>query len=90
VPPADPGSNYTSDEFGRFLTGLDIGRTGVCYDNAMAEMFFSALNEWLHHFVFTSRAQGTTAGHPLHRRVLQPPAPALRARLRRPPMTMRG
>ncbi|MGN9847560.1 IS3 family transposase [Nonomuraea sp. H19] len=58
----DRGSNYTSDEFGRFLTGLDIrrsvGRTGVCYDNAMAESFFSVLkNEWLHRFVFTTRAK---------------------------------
>ncbi|GAA2906603.1 IS3 family transposase [Streptosporangium fragile] len=59
---SDRGSNYTSDEFGRFLTGLDIrrsvGRTGVCWDNAMAESFFSAIkNEWLHHFVFTTRAK---------------------------------
>jgi transposase InsO family protein len=59
---ADRGSNYTSDEFGRFLTGLGIrrsvGRTGVCYDNAMAESFFSELkNEWLHRFVFTTRAK---------------------------------
>ncbi|MGW3353757.1 IS3 family transposase [Nonomuraea rubra] len=58
----DRGSNYTSNEFGRFLTGLDIrrsvGRTGVCWDNAMAESFFSALkNEWLHRFVFTTRAK---------------------------------
>lgn len=41
------GSNYSSDEFGCFLTGLGIrrsvGRTGVCYDNAMAESFFAAL-----------------------------------------------
>ncbi|GAA3000549.1 IS3 family transposase [Streptosporangium longisporum] len=59
---ADRGSNYTSNEFGRFLAGLDIrrsvGRTGVCYDNAMAESFFAALkNEWLHRFVFTTRAK---------------------------------
>ncbi len=58
----DRGSNYTSDEFGRVLTGLGIrrsvGRTGVCWDNAMAESFFSALkNEWLHRFVFTTRAK---------------------------------
>lgn len=59
--PVEP-RNYTSDEFGRFLTGLGIrrsvGRTGVCYDNAMAESFFGALkNEWLHRFVFTTRAK---------------------------------
>jgi putative transposase len=55
-------ANYTSDEFGRFLTGLrvrhSVGRTGVCYDNAMAESFFSAIkNEWLHRFVFATRAK---------------------------------
>jgi transposase InsO family protein len=59
---SDRGSNYTSDEFGRFLTGLGIrrsvGRTGVCYDNAMAESFFSAIkNEWLHRFIFATRAK---------------------------------
>ncbi|WP_411268451.1 IS3 family transposase [Nonomuraea sp. PA05] len=59
---SDRGSNYTSEEFGRFLAGLDIrrsvGRTGVCWDNAMAESFFSVIkNEWLHRFVFTTRAK---------------------------------
>lgn len=58
----DRGSNYTSDEFGRFLAGLrirhSVGRTGICYDNAMAESFFSTIkNEWLHRFVFTTRAK---------------------------------
>jgi len=58
----DRGSNYTSEEFGRFLTSLrvrhSVGRTGVCYDNAMAESFFSTIkNEWLHRFVFTTRAK---------------------------------
>uniref|UniRef100_UPI0004C790B1 integrase core domain-containing protein n=1 Tax=Streptosporangium amethystogenes TaxID=2002 RepID=UPI0004C790B1 len=51
-----------SEEFDRFLTGLrvrhSVGRTGVCYDNAMAESFFSTIkNEWLHRFVFTTRAK---------------------------------
>ncbi|MGW4411579.1 transposase [Nonomuraea sp. NPDC004702] len=59
---ADRGSNCTSDEFCRFLTVLGIrrsvGRTGVRYDNAMAESFFSALkNEWPQRFVLTTRAK---------------------------------
>lgn len=59
---SDRGSNYTSDEYGKVLAELDIrrsvGRTGVCFDNAMAESFFSALkNEWLKRFVFTTRAK---------------------------------
>ena len=38
----DRGSNYTSEEFAKTLKGLDIrhsvGGTGICYDNAMAEI----------------------------------------------------
>lgn len=37
---SDRGSNYTSAEFAKTLKELDIrqsvGRTGICYDNAMA------------------------------------------------------
>lgn len=44
---SDRGSNYTSAEFGKILRGHEIrqsvGRTGICYDNAMAESFFAAL-----------------------------------------------
>ena len=44
---SDRGSNYTSVEFAAVLAGHDIrhsvGRTGICYDNAMAESFFAAL-----------------------------------------------
>jgi putative transposase len=59
---SDRGSNYTSDAFGQVLGELGIrrsvGRTGVCFDNAMAESFFSALkNEWLKRYVFTTRAK---------------------------------
>jgi len=44
---SDRGSNYMSTEFGRVLRehGIrqSVGRTGICYDNAMAESFFAAL-----------------------------------------------
>jgi transposase InsO family protein len=50
---SDRGSNYTSSEFAETLQSLKIrqpvGRTGICYDNAMAESFFAALkNERVH------------------------------------------
>jgi putative transposase len=53
---------YTSAEFAAHLAvhGItqSLGRTGICYDNAMAESFFGALkNEWLHRMVFTTRAK---------------------------------
>ena len=56
----DRGSNYTSYEFGKVLAGLDLrrsmGRTGVCYDNAMAESFFAALkNELCNRTVYPNR-----------------------------------
>jgi putative transposase len=44
---SDRGSNYTSAEFARTLKDLNVrqsvGRTGICYDNAMAESFFATL-----------------------------------------------
>ena len=44
---SDRGSNYTSQQFAVTLKrhGLrqSAGRTGICYDNAMAESFFAAL-----------------------------------------------
>jgi transposase InsO family protein len=63
---SDRGSNYTSYEF---ATELDdrgmrqsVGRTGVCWDNAMAESFFSALkNEWLNRETFATRAEARRA-----------------------------
>jgi transposase InsO family protein len=57
---SDRGSNYTSAEFAAVLTGLDIrqsvGRTGICYDNAMAESFFAALKtERVHRTQYPTR-----------------------------------
>jgi putative transposase len=59
---SDRGSNYTSVRFAGKLAGMGIrqsvGRTGVCWDNAMAESFFGVLkNEWLNRFEFTTRAK---------------------------------
>ena len=39
-----------------------MGRTGVCWDNALAESFFGALkNELIHRRVFTTRRKARTA-----------------------------
>ncbi|OHV52383.1 hypothetical protein BCD48_44955 [Pseudofrankia sp. BMG5.36] len=43
------------------MTSLDlrgsVGRTGICWDNAMAESFFGALkNELVHRTVFATRS----------------------------------
>jgi transposase InsO family protein len=59
---SDRGSNYTSYEFATKLANLgmrqSVGRTGVCWDNAMAESFFGALkNEWINRMTFATRAQ---------------------------------
>ena len=47
----DRGSNYTSVQFAGTLKKLNIrhsvGRTGICYDNAMAESFNAALKNEL-------------------------------------------
>jgi putative transposase len=57
---SDRGSNYTSDQFAETLTRLklrrSVGRTGICYDNAMAESFFAALkNERVHRTQYPTR-----------------------------------
>jgi putative transposase len=56
----DRGSNYTSRDFAKTLKKMDIrhsvGRTGICYDNAMAESFFAALkNERVHRTQYPTR-----------------------------------
>ncbi len=59
---SDRGTQYTSAEFRALLARYDVrpsvGRTGVCWDNALAESFFGALkNELIHRTVFPTRAQ---------------------------------
>lgn len=62
---SDRGSVYTSAEFRALVTGLgmrsSMGRTGVCWDNSMAESFFSMLkNERVYRTVYATRAQART------------------------------
>ena len=57
---SDRGSNYTSAQFAAVLEGLGIrqsvGRTGICYDNALAESFFAALKtERVHRTQYPTR-----------------------------------
>jgi putative transposase len=57
---SDRGTQYTSTEFGAKLASLNmrqsLGRTGCCYDNALAESFFAALkNERVHRTVYPTR-----------------------------------
>jgi putative transposase len=57
---SDRGSNYTSAQFAKTLkkSGLrqSVGRTGICYDNALAESFFATLkNERVHRTAYPTR-----------------------------------
>src|SRR5258705_199879 len=57
---SDRGSNYTSCQFAATLKKHDLrhsaGRTGICYDNAMAESFFAALkNERVYRTQYPTR-----------------------------------
>ena len=59
---SDRGSVYTSTSFRTLVASLgmrsSMGRTGVCWDNAMAESFFSALkNERVHRTVYATKKQ---------------------------------
>ena len=57
---SDRGSNYTSAEFAAVLEGLgvrqSVGRTGICFDNALAESFNAAVKvERAHRTVYPTR-----------------------------------
>jgi putative transposase len=63
---SDRGSQYTADEFRATLRerGMrpSVGRTGICWDNAMAESFFGALkNELIYRTVFDTRRHARRA-----------------------------
>ena len=58
----DRGSQYMSSEYHQLICALEmrqsVGRTGVCWDNAVAESFWSSLKrEVIHRYRFTTRAQ---------------------------------
>src|SRR5690625_2061689 len=59
---SDHGTQYTSAAFTAYCAEAGIiqsmGRTGVCWDNAVAETFFASLkNEMYHQQVFTTRSR---------------------------------
>lgn len=63
---SDRGTQYTSAAFRRAAAThgvlLSVGRTGVCWDNSMAESFFATLkNELVYRRVWPSRARAKTA-----------------------------
>lgn len=58
----DSGTQYTSEQIHKVTKRLGVdqsmGRTGVCWDNAMAESFWSTLkNEFYHRFTWPTRAE---------------------------------
>jgi len=63
---SDRGTQYTSAQFAEHLKKSEItpsmGRTGVCWDNAMAESFFGALkNELIYRTVYPTREKARRA-----------------------------
>jgi transposase InsO family protein len=63
---SDRGSTYTSKDFGQLAADhdvrLSVGRTGSCWDNALAESWFSALKtECLHRRSWPTRAAARAA-----------------------------
>jgi len=58
---SDLGSQYTSHEFAQFAASIDVrlsvGKKATCYDNAVAESFFSSLkNERYYRYAYATRA----------------------------------
>lgn len=62
----DRGSQYMAGDYRQLITDLDmvqsVGRTGVCWDNAVAESFWSSLKrEVVHRYRFATRADARRA-----------------------------
>ena len=63
---SDRGSNYACHDFQNYLISVGIvasmGRSGVCYDNAVMESFFHTLKtEFVHHENFATKQQAKDA-----------------------------
>jgi putative transposase len=63
---SDRGSQYLSSDYQQLIADLDmvqsVGRTGVCWDNAVAESFWSSLKrELVHRYRFATRADARRA-----------------------------
>src|SRR5664279_4801997 len=63
---SDRGTQYTSAQFAAHLSKHNMvgsmGRTGICWDNAMAESFFAALkNELIYRTAFPTRESARRA-----------------------------
>jgi putative transposase len=68
---SDRGSNYTSEEFAAALARLGIrqsvGRTGICFDNSLAESWNAAVKvERVHRTVYPTRKKGDAGHCPVH------------------------
>jgi putative transposase len=62
----DRGSQYMSGEYRQQIADLEmlqsVGRTGVCWDNAVAEAFWSSLKrEVVHRYRFATRPEARRA-----------------------------
>jgi putative transposase len=92
---SDRGSNYTSQKFASALCKYNlrhsVGRSGICYDNAMAESFFAALKNERVHRTPVSDPGACAPGHcEVHRILVQFKTSAFRAPVPDPEASPRG
>ncbi|MEV8547144.1 DDE-type integrase/transposase/recombinase [Streptomyces sp. NPDC051572] len=83
---SDRGCQYTSQQFTSLATELgvrlSVGRTGQCWDNALAESFFATIKrELLGTAAWPSRAAARTAIFDFNRGLVQPAPAAQQPRL---------